>query len=564
MRMRTSLAVAAVLATAVPLAASRPCAARAVAPQGSGGYHVDARFGYKIRPPKEWQGIPVQVGEGWLIAKFLSDRTYFYTEKGGGWTYDHKPELMVIAFVDEVVKKRGPDVQKEGDVTIVTWKNRYKDYKDYLRNTYAGGGYYVSAEEEMKVGDVAVTALEIKVEKATREGPKRIITWIYHVPDVDVAAQFEVLENSYGKLKTTIERTLKSFKPIERSGELPGEQRSVDGFTFSVSEMDRLSPDDRREKRLAQESALHERAIANLPEGWHHKRYGDFLVLSSADAKFDKRMAEQATAAMMWLDEAFPFVGPQEYVRRPILRICRTQEEESSYGRGGAGGGGWMWFGSNNEIVINKEWDNDLYGIGKVNAEVMDLWFQDRDRDLFWALPAWLRSGLDQLLRNSYGKGGKLEFYPDLWDVGDLRQRVRDGAAARPRDMIQMTSQEFSGRDSQEFWGRRDEANFFVYWMMAGDGARSKDARDMITTYIKNLKLVIEEMAAKEIDVEPEKYEVPKTEQEEEERFRNRQKMWRDDSREKRILQDVFFRTFRSWSDRDWDQLERAYFKSIT
>ena len=41
-----------------------------------------------------------------------------------------------------------------------------------------------------KVGDVEATILEIRVDKLSYTGPKRIVTWIYHLPDLDLAVQF--------------------------------------------------------------------------------------------------------------------------------------------------------------------------------------------------------------------------------------------------------------------------------------------------------------------------------------------------------------------------------------
>ena len=103
-----------------------------------GGWHQDQRFGFKFLPPKSWTQIPLKVDEDWLVAKYLSDKTYVWTDKEIGWSWEHKPELMVIAFVEQVIDK--PDGDKpieieDGEKTpIVT--NPYKDYEDFLDRTY--------------------------------------------------------------------------------------------------------------------------------------------------------------------------------------------------------------------------------------------------------------------------------------------------------------------------------------------------------------------------------------------------------------------------------------------
>ena len=85
---QVGMAVVAVLAITVCLGAT---------PQ-RGGWHEDARCGFKLKPPKDWEQVPLKVDEGWHVAKYLSKREYFWTDKDGGWTWTHKPQLTAIAF----------------------------------------------------------------------------------------------------------------------------------------------------------------------------------------------------------------------------------------------------------------------------------------------------------------------------------------------------------------------------------------------------------------------------------------------------------------------------------
>jgi hypothetical protein len=525
-----------------------------------GGMHSDPRFGFKVRPPKEWLGIPVKIDEGWLIAKYLSKRTYLYHDKTGGWTYEFKPEMMVIAFIEEVVKKEGPDVETEDNVTTITWTNRYEDYPDYLKKTYRGGGYYISKEEKKKINGVSTTCLEIRVEKLARGGPKRILTWIYHLPDVDIAIQIEVLEEDFKKLKNTVERTLKSFKAIERTGALPTEQAANSSiFRFvSLSEQEKMTPDERRDQRVRQTEDRHRKTIDSLTEGWSAKRIGRFLTVSNCDVKYSKRIAAQVEAVWKWLDKTFPFVGPEEYVREPILRVCKTSAEERSYSRGG----GSAWGGIGLEFVTNREDGGKLsFENGWVSQRMLRHWFQDRDRDLFWALPEWLDYGLSSLAENSNAKGSKLRFYPDTWARDDLRKAAREGRLKNPRDLMQMSRTELRGEGGQGMWNTLRESEAFVYFLLAGGGEKNKKFREIIPSYLHHLKGVLEEVEEKEDEARPVAASAPTTEEEEEERFRGRRENLRD--REKENIEEVFRRTFADWSDADWKSLERAYFKSI-
>jgi hypothetical protein len=176
--------------------------------------HKDERLGFTIQTPRGWSEIPMNVDERWKVAKYFSDKSFFWTEKDGGWTREHKPNMEVVAFVAAAMKEK-IKVEKKETKEGVEWRiyaeNPYRDYKDFLTKRYRGGGWYVSDEKETKIGDVPVTCYEITVDKLSNEGPKRMFTWVYHVPDVDIAVQFEMLVNGVVKLKSEVTRGLRSF-----------------------------------------------------------------------------------------------------------------------------------------------------------------------------------------------------------------------------------------------------------------------------------------------------------------------------------------------------------------
>lgn len=529
------------------------------------GVHEDSVFGYSFKPPKDWTSIPIQSDESWLVAKFLSKREYSFTGKGS-WTYSHKPELMAIAFIEDLSDEEDEDEEGEveddgedGEVSI-NFNLNYKNYEDYLRRTYSGGGYFIAAEEEGELKGVSVTRLDIKVEKLTRRGPKRINTWIYHLEGVDLAIQVEVLENHYKKLKKTIEGALKSFKEIPREGALPGEQdTSMGRLWVSRSDMDSRSVSERNTMMMDKCEAQHQKAIDSLPEGWKHSKEKDCLLISNADMKYGKRIAEQTGAVVKWLEDSFDYFGPQHYVRTPIIRVCKTSDEQYSYNRGG----GNFWGGTDLEFVTSLESIRDWGGeFSWMNGNVASHWFQDRDRELYWAMPEWLQHGLQEFVNNSRAKGSKLKFHQDDWDRDDLRTAVRENRVSGPRALMQMTRTALWESGGTSFWSRRDESSSFVYFLLEGDGAKNKKYREIIPSYLKNLKALLEEDATKEKESEPEGGGSPQTEEEEEEMFRNRRTKLRE--REEEFLERVFNRTFSGWSTKDFEKLDKAFLKSIS
>lgn len=66
--------------------------------------HEDPRVGFKMSTPKKWNQIPIQNDERWIVGRYQSDKANHYTDKTFGWTFDHKPELTMIAFSGETMR----------------------------------------------------------------------------------------------------------------------------------------------------------------------------------------------------------------------------------------------------------------------------------------------------------------------------------------------------------------------------------------------------------------------------------------------------------------------------
>ena len=327
------------------------CALALTAPlllaQGAKPYE-NAEFGYRIRAPRGWTQIPLQTDERWQTAKWMSDRSYFYNE-AGGWSYEHKPELVVIAFPGEELRKQAhkDEPDKDGEKkdgkddppkAVIVVQNPYKDYLDYLKQTNHEGGFYVSAQKDVDLGDHKATCYEIKIEKLASTGPKRIITWVHHAPLGDFAVQVDVLEDSFDKLEKTVLDAQKSFALIASAG--PGLGAAAKGEKLDFTDEAKLGAAERKERRLASEKLAHDKAKSTVTQGWQVLPAGRVLVLSHADEKFARRIADEAEAVVKWCEATFPFVGPEEYVRKPVLRVCADFNEYRSF----YGGSGMFFF----------------------------------------------------------------------------------------------------------------------------------------------------------------------------------------------------------------------------
>jgi len=180
------------------------------------GWVVTPRYGFQMKSPAKWTEIAIQTEEEWLAAKFQCDREYMYHNKDLGFTTTHRPEMLVIAFPKEVMKKRGKEVEEKEteqgtQVVTVSFRNPYKDYDDFLDRTYNASGFFKASEESTVVSGIPVIKRTYKAEKLSYQGPKYIVTWLYQDADVEYALQTEVLEDVLPKMQSLIDSCYKSF-----------------------------------------------------------------------------------------------------------------------------------------------------------------------------------------------------------------------------------------------------------------------------------------------------------------------------------------------------------------
>lgn len=512
-----------------------------------GKYHEDERVGFKVKTPRGWTQAALNADEEWIVLKYISDKEHIYIDATDKSTWTHRPDMTVVTFIDEVVKKDGVDVTKDDDGGVIfEFNNPYKSYKDYLKRRYRGGGWFISSEEESEVNSVPVTQYEIKVEKLTMSGPKRIVTWVYHFDDVDIAVQFEVLENAYGKLKRDVQGCLKSFKKIPRTkGSLTP---AVTGGTKKFVNESKMTPEERKLHRQETEQQIHRKNVKSLPDGWKVKEMGRFLVLIHGNEKYAKEVVKNTEAIWKWLDKNFASIGTGEYVRRPIIRICKDRNERNAFFSG-------TTWGSGVEIVTfeDKETGSMSREFEYINRRMLSIWFNHRARDVYWAMPHWMDLGLAETLAKAKPKGSKLEFKIDEWERDGLRESARNDQLTAPKTLVMLGRSDFGDNPH-----RIKQSTAFIRFLL---GSKAKKTKSILFDYIENLQDILNEQKDAEKGKDGEEYKPAETEEEEEARFAARRSAMKE--REAEFLQAVFDRTFGDWSDKDWKKIKAQYFKSI-
>jgi hypothetical protein len=512
----------------------------------TGAYHEDARWGFKIKAPKDWEAIPLKLDEHRQVAKFLSKREYTYTDSGGrGWSWEHRAQMVAVALVPV----EGEDLAG------------YEAYEAYLEKV-RGDDADVVERKAGKVGGLDVTQLRVALRGGLYGGTLRLTAWVFPLDGYHLAVEFEVLEKYEGKLSKTIDRCLASLRAIPRGGPLPVHE-SDDAASVTDAQLARLAPAERRERRIQLELELHERARATLPEDWTAELEGRFLVLNHADERAAENLCERGEAVLSFLDERFPYIGPDEYVRRPILRICKDYEEERTYRRGGE----TTWSVEDIEIVTydDNEGMRESYEAESMSRRLVSLWLQERDWELSQHLPSWLRWGFENAFATALPKRKKLEFRPDDWDRDELRERVRAGKATLPRELVLLGDSDFYGSG---YWDRQREAGALVRFLLSDDAARNATTRGVLDDYLVVLIEIADRIEAAK-PPPPEKEEVGRRAEEwealsdEEQKERSKAAREARAAEERELLNEVYDRTFGTWTDKDWAAFEKVYFKTL-
>lgn len=509
------------------------------------GVHKDPRIGFELKPPKDWVQIPLADGEEWIVAKYQSpkdDRAYD-KDSQSSWTL--RPELLVIAFLDEAIKRADVEEDEdEGERKEVRVRVTYpfRNYQEFLEKTMSG--FYIQEDETTKAAGLPARKLVVRAEGGGG-APVRFEAWVFTTELGEVAVQLDCFEASYDEYKSLIDRTLKSFKTIPRTADL--DIRGRTGGFVSLVLVD-LDPAERKLRRQEAERDEWMRLSGGLPSGWSAKEIQGVNVLNHSDEAFAKKCVERVNAVRRWLDDTFPQIGQGEYTRTPIMRICESREEERSFLRG-------TGLRSGTEIVTHKD---TTFGATSgewtyISERTLQMWFFDRDFDLWINLPAWLSVGMSRAVGFADVKGKSLDFGTDYF-----KRWLRDieGEPMPARSLLDMTGERLY--EDQSAGNSRSTVQSMALVRFLVDG-RSKKYRQVLPDYLAHVSALVAEMKAERKDAP--KAEKPKSEEEEEAYFE--QKKSRAKEQEQHVLQEALRRTFGSWSEADWAAFERDYRASI-
>lgn len=517
------------------------------------GLYEDDKAGFRFKIPDKWTIVPVQIDEKWIVAKFLSNRTYEtksrdYTDYG-----EHKPLITVIWFSDEARKLR-VDEEKKGDTTYIAKNVPFRDYKDYLKRNLSEG-YYIDKESQDTEADVPCTKFQVKIEKGASM-KRRLTTWVFRTTDGEFAVECEVLEDHYQKLEPQVLGALRSFRLIPRatdgsSGPVTGGAESSSGglvadmWTKDREQWRKLSPSERQNRRKQVEEQRMALVVKDIPAGWTVKRTKRYLVLSHGDMKFTNRLVEAAEAYRLWLEESFEDVS-DEYVMQGVIRVCADYDEARAYLKGSAN---YDSFNADNREVVSyqdKGEGNSGTGYGRLFAGLLDQYLYDKDSLLYSNLPMWLHSALYTYVSAAKAKHGKLILEPDDWENEVIRDAERSDGFMPMKEIMGVKGED---RDvKREFWAQAARLLRFI----EGPGKKKAELKGFLVSYMKQTIKAAEELEAKDNG----RYRNDaKTEEEEEKQAKDRSNYWK--VRRTTIMGMIDKQL--NWSDETWASLDKSF-----
>jgi len=515
--MRLALGCLIVLAAALPAVAGEP----------PGAYYENAAWGYKIRVPKDWR--EVQAPAPYVASKHLGKRELEAQRGSEYWTRE-TPEMWVVGFP-----------KAKGEV-----ENPNRDWGEYIRTSdfvAFEDGYKVAEEKETTVDGAKVTTYELTQEPQTG-CPHRIVAWVYHYDDFDLAVQFKVLEWHYADYDSSFRGCLKSFRRIERTKAIGGSAAGGEGGIRTRDDLLALPPEKRARALKDAVEVQCRREVDALPDGWKDKRTKQFLVLYSAEEKFVKATLLHAGAVADHLEDIFGPAG-QDYVPPAILRIFSDDEAESAYRQGKPDTETLL---QEIDISAGHGWEKDN-AWEELNRSLLTQWLNTRHPELEGTLPEWLKTGLKKYMEMVRTKGRRIGYANDDWDRDEIRLQIKK---EKYESLLTLLSREITneGRPNAmlEGYDRERQQRVVVLWLMR-EGNRGK-YKNLIRNLVLNLALEIERVEEEWAQANPKAKEAADY---------ALQKHGAVASKRAEILKNAWNATFPGWDAKDWDRLTTAW-----
>ena len=290
-------------------------------------------------------------------------------------------------------------------------------------------------------------------------------------------------------------------------------------------------------------------AVAKLEKGWKSFEIAPFLVLSEGQDAIARETATDAAILWKWMGETFDTFAPDAYAPAPILSFHASEGGARQHGYVE---GGYVFAGDGPYRLATYP---ALFLQSNVRRRVGEAWFEAKDRDLYFALPGWMRAGLVENFADARTKGGKMIFKPDTNTLFDFARAMREDKLLPLRKFLKtpLPRDASKGEGKDQRFSPSPQAGQFVRYLLIGKGAKGPKTKKILSDTIAAVAPMVPELA-KEVDAALEKDGVQRTDPKWVER-----RALEFEKLESRVLDAVFDKVFAGWTDKDWEALADGY-----
>ena len=509
----------AIITTTLFVVAVTPCDARP-----SGSVVKDKVRGISFRAPKEWVSIPIDPLDKMTIYKFQAAKPDRAKKIFSDWTasmdlFFFPPPGAITETENKDDGKEGKEGKEEEEEEEKTRQPQIRNYAEYVE-VYLKGYRKLKVlgkPKKKKIKKIPVTFWDMMETIRFRNGKtldQRYRTAVFHTSDGEFAMQFVYLDEHSKRHKSDVEKSIRSFTRIKKDAP----------STAAVADGD-----------LSADAAYIEEQKKKLSKGWYHfwSKNGNYMIFSNADKIFAREIARCLEGIRENYDAAFP--GAPRIAWKPIVRVCRNQNEY--YGYGGPRGSAGYWSDISKEFVFYNDTargEKNTYLVLKHEAFHHFIHFYTGCK-----LGTWYDEGHAEYFAGGVFAGKRIKIKENPWRKTYIQRVLVANKHVPLKKLVNLSKREFysnAGVCYAEAWS-------FVYFLREGrkGGVRmKKEWTEIPDLYLKNLITAFAEVEEANPDDRVGSDEV-------------------NMDLSPQAIRLATERTFKGWTDKDWQELEKAW-----
>jgi len=259
---------------------------------------------------------------------------------------------------------------------------------------------------------------------------------------------------------------------------------------LSWNEFRQLTPPERGARKRLIEAQEQDEWRLDPPDGWRALQLKGWCVLAREDSSSVRGLVEELQQQWSWMERTFGWMAPAEHARPPIVLVHGHGDDLPASFRGDFAPKAGV---STARLACAKEREHRALA----REALLSLWFQEKDRDSWNAMPAWLKNALRDWLADARAKSAG--FDPGCGESLDRawRSMAKDGELLPLKDIALSRglrhAEELDGAESA-----RAQATRLVALLAWGRGARADEQRALLVEYLRAARAAALELGAED------------------------------------------------------------------